>query len=484
MTSPEVQNSTDKITPVILAGGVGTRLWPLSRKSYPKQFSTLTDGDSLFQKTAIRLSSSDLIKFKNHIILTNSDYRFIVTEQLQEIGIDPGLILIEPISKNTAPAILASCILAMKEDEESILLIAPSDHLITDNLLFHENIIKGLSDVKDGGIITFGIKPTRPETGYGYLEVIDNNLDTPSKLKTFLEKPSIDKAQEMINSNSFLWNSGIFMFKAKVMLNAFEVFASELIEPVKKSINYGKYDLGFFKFDENEWQKNKNISIDYAIMENANNLHVVPYSGYWSDLGGWSSLWKSEEKDINGTVISKNTISIDCKNSLLRSESDSQQLVGLGLDKIVAIAMPDAVLVADIDKSQEVKNVVTKLNKLNIKQAEHFPKDHRPWGWFETLAYERRFQVKKILVKPDASLSLQSHKYRSEHWVVVEGIAKITIDNEIQVISEGQSAYIPLGSVHRLENPGKKPLIIIEIQTGSYLGEDDIIRYQDKYSRK
>lgn len=471
------------ITPVLLAGGSGTRLWPLSRKSYPKQFSNLIDDQSLFQHSALRLTSSDIVKFGSHITMTNADFRFIVGEQLQGVGINPGPILIEPEGRNTAPAILAASIFAYGRDPEAVLLVAPSDHVIPDVEAYHEALARGLDAISKGKIVTFGITPTRAETGYGYLELSGVSDGNAVDLLRFVEKPAAESAQQMLDAGNFLWNAGIFMFRACDMISAFEKYSDGLLSPVREALEVGKEDLDFFRLDPDAWSRCEDVSIDYAIMERAENLVALPFSAGWSDLGGWDAVLQEMSRDDRGVALSPNAHAIDCENSLLRSESASLELVGLGLKDIIAVAMPDAVLVAHKERAQDVKNVISKLKLENVKQAETFPKDYRPWGWFETLTNRGRFQVKRIFVKPGAALSLQSHHHRSEHWIVVEGTAKVTVDNDVKLVTEGQSVYIPLGAVHRMENPGKVPMVLIEVQTGTYLGEDDIIRYADIYSR-
>ena len=441
---------------------------------------------SLFQQSAIRLTNSDKVDFASHITLTNSDFRFIVSEQLQEIGIDPGPILIEPEAKNTAAAILAASVFINEQDKDAILLAAPSDHIIPDTASFHEAILIGLSYVQKGKMITFGIKPTHAETGYGYLELsIPNSEDNgPFDVLRFVEKPATFEAQHMLEAGNFLWNAGIFLFTAKDMIKSFENFAPKTLELVSKAVSLASSDLGFLRLSPKPWADIENISIDYAIMEKANNLVAVPYSAKWSDLGGWDAIWSESLQDRSGNVLSETSYAIDCSNTLLRSENSTLQLVGLGLDNIVAIAMPDAVLVLHKDKAQDVKKAVDLLKVKEVPQAEIFPKDHRPWGWFESLALGDHFQVKRISVKPSASLSLQSHQYRSEHWVILEGTAKVTVENKVRLVREGQSVYVPLGAIHRLENPGLHSLVLIEVQIGTYFGEDDIIRYEDIYKRK
>jgi len=472
-----------RITPILLAGGSGNRLWPLSRKSYPKQFSTLLGDETLFQSSAKRVISSLAVQFDLPITMTNSDFRFIVIEQLQGAGIDPGAVLIEPEGRNTAPAVLAAAIYASRSDPGATILIAPSDHIIPDTLAFHAAICEGLKETENGRIVTFGITPKRPETGYGYLELSTVSPCGAVPLKRFVEKPDIEAAKAMLDAGTYLWNAGIFLFRAKDMIAAFQAHAPELMNPVSDAIEQGHVDLGFFRLAAEPWAKCENISIDYAIMEKIDTLSVVPYSAGWNDLGGWDAVWLEQGPDAEGVVTSENATAIECQNVLLRSENESQHLVGLGLEDIITIAMPDAVLVAHKDRAQDIKVVVSELKAKGVAQAETFPKDHRPWGWFESLVIGGRFQVKRIHVLVGAALSLQSHHHRSEHWIVVEGTAKVTVDDSVTLLTEGQSAYIPLGAVHRMENPGPVPMVLIEIQTGTYLGEDDIIRYEDIYSR-
>jgi mannose-1-phosphate guanylyltransferase/mannose-6-phosphate isomerase len=469
-----------QITPVILCGGSGSRLWPLSRKSYPKQFFPLVGDKTLFQNSSERLTGP---QFKNPLIVTNSDYRFIVTEQLQEIGIDPGAILIEPQGRNTAPAILAAALYEYRENPDAILVVAPSDHVINDVNAFQLAIREAYKVALDGQLVTFGIEPTHPETGYGYLELSKNTTAQAVALKAFVEKPDLTNAEKMIQSGKFLWNSGIFLFQAKDIIEAFKKYSPFDLEAVNLSLTNSINDLGFCRLNLTDWVKAENISIDYAIMEKSDNLSVVPFSAGWSDLGGWDAVWRENVSNANGVNTSNNATAIDCENSLIRSEDDSIEVVGIGLKNIITVAMKDAVLVADMSKSQDVKKAVDILKEKKANQASQFPKDHRPWGWFESLTIDEKFQVKKIHVHPGASLSLQSHKYRAEHWIVVSGEAEVTINDKVSVVNENQSVYIPLGAIHRMRNSGEKPMVLIEVQTGSYFGEDDIVRYDDVYSR-
>jgi len=471
------------ITPILLAGGLGNRLWPSSRKSFPKQFISLISNETLFQQSAQRVLGSGDLKFNPHIIITNSDFRFIVDEQLKAVGINPGRIIIEPEPKNTAPAIIAATIFAQKDNKDAVVIATPTDHVISDTENFHQAIKIGLNEIENGKIVTFGISPSYPDTGYGYIQIDHSSSQGPKKVLKFIEKPNELYAQRMLEEGNYFWNSGIFMFRAKDMVNAFEMYAKDIILKVIQSIDQSEEDLSFIKLDSDNWRELKEISIDYAIMEKANNLVAIPYSSGWSDLGNWDSVWRESIQDYDGVALSQNAHAIECKNTLLRSDSTNQEIVGLGLEDIVAISMQDAVLVANKNKSQDVKKVVEYLKSKNISQSEEFIKDYRPWGSFETLFEGIGFKVKKINVNSGESLSLQSHKHRSEHWVVVEGSAMVTIDENVKVIGQGQSTYVPLGAIHRLENHEKSMLTIIEVQIGTYLGEDDIIRYEDVYSR-
>jgi mannose-1-phosphate guanylyltransferase/mannose-1-phosphate guanylyltransferase/mannose-6-phosphate isomerase len=468
------------ITPVLLCGGSGTRLWPLSRKSYPKQFAPLLEERTLFQASAERLSGAG---YAAPIVVTNSDFRFIVTEQLAEAGIDPGAILIEPQGRNTAPAVLAAALYIYAQDPEAVMLVSPSDHVVPDFAAFRAAVEAGRQAADAGQLVTFGITPTHAETGYGYLELDGPAGAAPAPLTRFVEKPDAATAAKLVASGKHLWNAGIFLFRAEAIIAAFRAHAPALIDPVEAAVSEAKPDLGFLRLAPTPWDKADNISIDYAVMERADNLTVVPFSGGWSDLGGWDAVWRSSGQDARGVATSGPATAIDCDNTLLRSEDDGLQVVGIGLKDVITVAMPDAVLVADASRAQDVKLAVSALKAKTAKQAEAFPKDHRPWGWFESLVVGDRFQVKRIVVHPGAALSLQSHHHRSEHWIVVEGTARVTVDEEVKLVSENQSVYIPLGAVHRMENPGKLPMVLIEVQTGSYLGEDDIIRYEDVYAR-
>lgn len=470
------------IYPVILCGGSGTRLWPLSRKGFPKQFSRLNGDTSLFQQTVARVSCEEM---QAPIVLTNTDYRFTVAEQLSDLGVHNPTILIEPEGRNTAPAILAAA-LHLQDQPDAVMLVMPSDHAIEDEAAFASAVAAGHEAATMGQLVTFGVKPARAETGYGYLEMpteIEDYRARALPLKAFVEKPDQKTAEDFLKGHRHLWNAGIFMFRVSDIIEAYEVLAPRLMMPVRRAVDGARDDLCFLRLDETPYATAEDISIDYAVMEASEALSVIPLDCGWSDLGSWSSVWEAGDANADGVVQYGDTTAIDCENTLLRSDSEGVQVVGIGLQNITAIAMGDAVLVADMSQSEKVKDAVAELKARHVKQATSFPRDHRPWGYFETLSLGDRFQVKRIVVKPDAALSLQSHVHRSEHWIVVQGSASVTVDEDVKLVAENQSVYIPLGAIHRLENPGKVDLHLIEVQTGAYLGEDDIIRYEDIYAR-
>lgn len=477
------QEPATTVVPVLLAGGSGTRLWPVSRKSFPKQFASLSGNETLFQASARRLAGPG---YAAPLVLTHADFRFIVTEQLAEIGIKPAAVMIEPVGRNTAPAILAAALHVTVDDPDALLLVAPSDHAIADTGAFRRAVETGIPLAQAGRIVTFGIQPTRPETGYGYLQVSGSQEQPSAPLTCFVEKPDAVTAQQMLADGNFLWNAGIFLFSARTMIEAFKQHAPDYLQPVQRALDEAKQDLGFLRIAPGPWKSLPDQSVDYAVMEKADNLSVVRFSGKWSDLGGWDAIWREAQSDVpapRGAVTDLRSTAIDCDNVLLRAESEDMEVVAIGLKDVMVVATSDAVLVADMNRAQDVKLAVSTLKARNRRQAEAFRRDHRPWGWFETLVLADRFQVKRIVVQPGASLSLQSHVHRSEHWIVVSGTARVTVDDQVTLVTENQSIYVPLGSIHRMENPGKVPMVLIEVQTGAYLGEDDIIRYEDRYAR-
>lgn len=476
--------TTLNIFPVILAGGSGTRLWPVSRECFPKQFSKLVNEKSLFQVSSLLCVGNE---FAAPTIVTGDLFRFIVIEQLAAIEVAAAHILIEPSGRNTAAAIAAAAVKLAKTNPDALMLVLPSDHVIPDVAYFQASVGKAVPAALAGNLVTFGISPVRPETGYGYLELAqdsDFTAATPQRLARFVEKPEKVTAVDMIATGKYLWNAGIFLFTAKTIIDAFVEHSPETLDAVKEAVERATNDIGFCRLSADPWSKIENVSIDYAIMEKAQNIFVMPYRATWSDLGSWESIYQETAQDSSGNVVSAHATAIECRDSLLRSESGSLELVGIGLTDIIAIAMPDAVLVARRSDSQLVKTAVERLKALSRTQASSFERDYRPWGHFESIAREDRFQVKRIVVNPGGSLSLQSHFHRSEHWIVVQGTARVTLGDQVKLLSENESIYIPLASVHRLENPGKLPMVLIEVQTGSYLGEDDIIRYEDVYARE
>ncbi|RXR28355.1 mannose-1-phosphate guanylyltransferase/mannose-6-phosphate isomerase [Sphingobium fluviale] len=471
------------IYPVILCGGSGTRLWPLSRKSFPKQFAQLMDETSLFQRAATLACGEG---FAPPLVVTGDPFRFIVLEQLDTVGQKPTAVLIEPEGRNTAPAVLAAALALAQQAPDALMLILPSDHLIPGAGAFRATVRAAAGRADAGDLVTFGIEPTRPETGYGYLELTDpaaRSAAEPQSLVRFVEKPDAAHAAEMLASGRYLWNAGIFLFSVRAIIEAYRAHAPELLDAVSAAVDAGTTDLGFTRLGAQAWGKAQAISIDYAIMEKASNLAVMPFSAGWSDLGDWKSVWQESGPDAQGNVCSAQATAIDCSNTLLRSEAGGLELVGIGLDEMIVVAMPDAVLVAPKSASQRVGEAVKSLKERGIRQGEAMPRDMRPWGWFESLAVGNGFQVKRIVVNPGQALSLQSHTHRAEHWIVVGGTAQVTIGDFSKLVSANESVYVPLGAVHRLENPGKIPVEMIEVQTGAYLGEDDIVRYEDRYAR-
>ncbi|MCA3560127.1 MAG: mannose-1-phosphate guanylyltransferase/mannose-6-phosphate isomerase [Aestuariivirga sp.] len=471
------------IVPVLLCGGSGTRLWPLSRQAFPKQFVALLGEETLFQAAALRLSGPG---FAPALVVSGEPLRFIAARQLREIGHAAQAILVEPEPRNTAPAVLAAALYLIEQGGDAMMLVAPSDHAIPETPRFRAAVMAALPAAEAGTIVTFGIRPDRPETGYGYLRLApggDASASAPQPLASFVEKPDATAAAAMLASGDCLWNAGIFLFRASAIVAAFAAHAPAMLAPARAAVKEARRDSGFVTLAAGPWSALPSISLDYAIMEQAANLVVMPYDGRWSDLGSWTAVWQESEADERGNVLSGPALAMDCERSLLRSEADSVQLVAIGVSDIVAVAMPDAVLVAHSSAAQRVKEVAQALGQRGARQAAAFPHDRRPWGWFESLSNGPRYHVKRIGVDPGGALSLQSHKHRAEHWIVVQGVAKVTVGEKVDVLTENQSVYIPLGAVHRLENPGTEPLVIIEVQTGSYFGGDDIVRYEDVYGR-
>jgi len=466
------------IVPVILSGGSGTRLWPLSRKLYPKQFLALINETSLFQDTITRLPEG----VSDPIIICNEEHRFIVAEQLRQIKSKSKGIILEPIGKNTAPAIAIAAMSILNEKEDPILLVLSADHLIKDMQKFQNSLQIANRIADEGKMVTLGIKPHKPEIGYGYIEVDNSKKNKYYNIVSFREKPNLADAKKYLDSGNHYWNSGIFIFKASSYLEELEKYEPEIFNICKQSYKKATKDLDFIRLDNKEFQKCENKSIDYAVMEKTKNGMVVPFDGTWSDIGSWEALWDSKTKDINNNVSEGDVIATKVKNSYIHS---TNRLVTVNdVSDLVIIDTQDALLVSSKKSSQEIKNIVQKLNDDDRIESNSHRKVYRPWGYYDSIDLGKNFQVKRILVNPGAKLSLQKHEKRAEHWVIVKGIALITCGDKVFQLKENESTYIPKGETHRLENHETVPLEIIEIQTGSYLGEDDIIRLDDDYKRK
>lgn len=464
--------------PVILSGGSGSRLWPLSRKNKPKQFLTLFNDSSMFQSTLTRLNGLDSLEAP--LIVCNNEHRFMVAEQLQEIGLEANGIILEPCARNTAPAIALAALKAMDKGEDPLLLILAADHLISDVTAFHKAIEQAQKLAEQDKLVTFGIQPQSAHTGYGYIEAEEKSK--PSSVKRFIEKPDLGTAESYLSAGNFFWNSGMFLFKASAYIKELARFSPEMLSSCKQSLEKAVIDLDFVRVDPELFEQSPSDSIDYAVMEKTDKAMVVPLDAGWSDVGSWSSLWEAFSRDADQNVLIGDVLVEDVHNAYIHSES--RLVTVLGLDDVIVVETHDAVMVAHKDQAQKVKTIVEELTRKNRKEVETHRKCYRPWGNYDSVDMGDRFQVKRILVNPGASLSLQMHYHRAEHWVVVSGTAEVTRDDEVMLLGENESTFIPLGSVHRLRNPGRVPLEIIEVQSGAYLEEDDIIRLQDTYNRK
>ncbi|MCB9481741.1 MAG: mannose-1-phosphate guanylyltransferase/mannose-6-phosphate isomerase [Desulfobacteraceae bacterium] len=467
------------LIPVILAGGSGTRLWPLSRRLYPKQLIELTSDNTMLQETILRLENIE--NLSDPIIICNEEHRFMVAEQLRQISIESPSIILEPVAKNTAPAIAAAAVKALELDSDPTLIVLPADHYIGDMENFKKSIKTGYEAAEKDLVITFGIVPSSPETGYGYIKKGAAVSDQVSMVEKFVEKPDLETAKQYLESGRYLWNSGMFIFKAKTIIEEFENNSPEILKCSRTAVEKSSVDLDFMRLDRESFSLSPEDSIDYAIMEKTKRAAVIPISCKWNDLGSFEALWQTKQKDENNNVTYGDVYLSDVKNSFLHSTS--RIVAAVGIEDHVVIETSDAVLVASRDKVQDVKKIVEQLKKDKRNEPDIHKKVYRPWGNYETIDISERFQVKRLTVKPGEKLSAQKHHHRAEHWVVVKGTAVVTRGEDEILLKEDESIYIPLGTLHRLYNPGKIPLEIVEVQSGSYLGEDDIVRFDDIYGR-
>ncbi|MES5814216.1 mannose-1-phosphate guanylyltransferase/mannose-6-phosphate isomerase [Pseudoxanthomonas sp. Soil82] len=465
----------NELLPVILSGGSGTRLWPLSRESYPKQFLPLTGELTMLQATWRRVAP---IAGRAPLVVANEEHRFVAAEQLQQVGAEPQAILLEPIGRNTAPAIAVAALEATRGGDDAILLVLPSDHVIDDEAAFQRSVQLALPAAAAGRLVTFGIVPTGPVTGYGYIKAASGT--EVRAVERFVEKPDLATAQAYVASGEYFWNSGMFLFKASRYLEELQKFNPAILDASRSAWNQARRDMDFVRLDKEAFAAVPSDSIDYAVMEKTADAALVPMDAGWNDVGSWTALREVSTQDADGNAHHGDVIAVDCRNTYAYGE----RLIALvGLDDVIVVETPDAVLVGNGQRMQEVKEVVARIKREMRSEATWHRKVYRPWGAYDSIDNGERFQVKRITVKPGASLSLQMHHHRAEHWIVVSGTAEVTRGDEVILLTENQSTYIPLGVTHRLKNPGKLPLELIEVQSGSYLGEDDIVRFEDTYGR-
>ena len=477
------------LQPVILSGGSGTRLWPLSREHYPKQLLTFAGERSLLQDTAVRAGQC-AVEVAPPLIVCNEEHRFLVAEQVLELDVNPAAIILEPVGRNTAPALALAALDMEKQDNDNVMLVMPADHVVRDNKAFEEAVTEATKQAEAGCLVTFGVVPSGPETGYGYIKAgaVMTKGGTARELTAFIEKPDLATAKKYVASGDYLWNSGMFVMRPSVWLQAIGLYRPDILSACRNAFDAGSQDRDFFRVDKAAFTACANDSIDYAVMEKVtagqSNLRavVVPLNAGWSDVGAWPAIWEVSAPDANGNVSRGDVLTHGTRNSLLFA--DHRLVAGVGLENMIVVETADAVMIAPKSEAQKVKKIVEQLQAENRSERLSHRRVHRPWGTYEGIDAGDRFQVKRIVVKPNASLSLQMHHHRAEHWVVVRGTARVTCGEKVFFLSENQSTYIPIGEKHRLENPGTIPLEIIEVQSGSYLGEDDIVRYEDVYGRK
>jgi mannose-1-phosphate guanylyltransferase/mannose-6-phosphate isomerase len=468
-----------KITPVILSGGSGKRLWPLSRKEHPKQYLPLDGNNTMLQETILRLNGLD--NLVDPIIICNANHRFLVAEQCQQIGIKNPTILLEPVGRNTAPAIAAAAIQSFEGLNDSILLVLSADHVIRDVEVFHQAINIAKQQAQRGKLVTFGVVPTDANTGYGYIKSSKENNNGSFKAEEFVEKPDLKKAEFYFKQGSYFWNSGMFMFQASVFIDELTATSPSIVESVGIAVNNATEDLDFIRLEIKAFESSPSDSIDFALMEKSKNVVVVPLDAQWNDIGSWPALYNIGTKDSQGNVIKGDVITQSTTNSYINAEHHI--VATIGVDNLIIIDTPDATFIATQDKAQEVKSIVESLQANSRYESNIHRKVYRPWGWFDSIESGEYFQVKRLHVKPGANLSLQMHHKRAEHWVVVSGLATVTNGDETFDLNKGESTYISIGITHALANNTNKPLEVIEVQSGTYLGEDDIIRFKDKYGR-
>ena len=468
-----------QVIPVILSGGSGTRLWPLSRKEYPKQYLHLAGDNTMLQETILRLNGLD--NLTDPIIVCNADHRFLVAEQCQQIGVKNPTILLEPVGRNTAPAIAAAALQSLKDSDSSMLLVLSADHVIQDVDAFHKAINIASQQAQSGKLATFGIVPTDAITSYGYIKSSKDNIDGAYKVEEFVEKPDLETAQTYLEQGNYLWNSGMFMFKADVLIDELTTHSPNTVKLVSDAVNNAAQDLDFIRLDKQAFESSPSGSIDYALMEKSDNVVVVPLNAQWNDLGSWSALYDIGIKDGSGNVLKGDVTVKDTTNTYIYASH--HMVTTVGVDNLIVIDTPDATFIASQDKAHEVKSIVESLQKNGRDEAHSNLKVYRPWGWYDSIEVGKHFQVKRVHVNPGAKLSLQMHHKRAEHWVVVSGTAKVTNGEQTFCLNKGESTYIPLGVTHALENQTNEQLEIIEVQSGTYLGEDDIVRFEDIYGR-
>jgi mannose-1-phosphate guanylyltransferase/mannose-6-phosphate isomerase len=466
------------LTPVLLSGGVGSRLWPVSRESHPKQFLALAGELTMLQETLRRTSG---LEAAAPIVVCNEEHRFMVAEQLRQLDLQPSALILEPQGRNTAPALALAALQAVTVDSDSILLVLPADHLITDVGAFIAAVEKSLPLAGEGKLMTFGVVPTAPETGYGYIKCGPGLADDLYELERFVEKPDAAVAQDYMESGGYLWNSGMFLLRAQTYLDELGKRAPDILSCCEQAMRAATIDMYFVRPDAQLFERCPSDSIDYAVMEKTDAGAVVSLNCGWSDVGAWSALWEVAERDADGNVFRGDVIMDNCRGSYFRSES--RLVAATGVENLVVVETADAILIADRDKVQDVKRIVTALKQGRRPEATLHRRVYRPWGCYESLITSERFQVKRIVVNPGQRLSLQMHHHRAEHWIVVKGTAEVTCEDKVFMLAEDESTYIPLGHKHRLANPGHIPLEIIEVQSGAYLGEDDIVRFEDVYGR-